>query len=118
MSNYILADGEYRLLSLIWDHTPIPSGQLVRLCEEEFGWKKSTTYTQVRRLADKGLLQNEQAVVTPLVTRIRFSGRRATASSPAPSEAPCPALWPHSEGRTLSESEAEELKTLIDQHRG
>ena len=119
MSNYILADGEYSLLSLIWDHKPIPSGQLVRLCEEEFGWKKSTTYTQVRRLADKGLLQNEQAVVTPLVTRDqvqreesdRFVSRTFGGSLPG-------FVAAFLKGRTLSESEAEELKTLIDQHRG
>ena len=119
MSNYILADGEYRLRSLIWDHAPIPSGQLVRLCEEEFGWKKSTTYTQVRRLADKGLLQNEQAVVTPLVTRDqvqreesnRFVSRTFGGSLPG-------FVAAFLKGRTLSESEAEELKTLIDQHRG
>ena len=57
-----IGEVQERFANLVWDHEPIPSGQLVRLCEEEFGWKKSTTYTQVRRLADKGLLQNEQAV--------------------------------------------------------
>ena len=69
MSNYILADGEYRLLSLIWDHAPIPPASWYGCVRRNSAGKKSTTYTQVRRLADKGLLQNEQSVVTPLVSR-------------------------------------------------
>ena len=96
-----------------------PCAHPLRPCEEEFGWKKSTTYTQVRRLADKGLLQNEQAVVTPLVTRDqvqreesdRFVSRTFGGSLPG-------FVAAFLKGRTLSESEVEELKTLIDQHRG
>ncbi len=119
MSNYILADGEYRLLSLIWDHAPFPSGQLVRLCEEEFGWKKSTTYTQVRRLADKGLLQN------------RTSGGDAAGNAGSGSAGgERPLRLPHlrrlparlcgriSEGAYPERIGGKELKTLIDQHRG
>ena len=119
MANFILADGEYRLLSLIWVHAPIPSGQLVQLCQQEFGWKKSTTYTQVRRLVDKGLLQNERSIVTPLVSRDqvqreesdRFVSRTFGGSLPG-------FVAAFLKGRTLSDAEAEELKQLIDQHRG
>ena len=48
-----LFDGELRFLSIIWEHEPVPSGELVRLCEAELGWKKSTTYTMLKRLAEK-----------------------------------------------------------------
>ena len=56
MANYILCDSDYRLLELIWEHAPVPPGQLVKLCQARLGWKKSTTYTQLKRLCDKGLI--------------------------------------------------------------
>lgn len=119
MANYSLGDSEYRLLSLVWDHAPIPSGQLVKLCQAELGWKKSTTYTQVKRLSDKGLLQNVDSIVTPLVPRDQverhesdhFVDRTFGGSLPG-------FVAAFLRGRTLSEAEAQELKELIDQHRG
>ena len=56
-------------MTLVWEHGPISSGELVRLCAKYLGWKKSTTYTEIKRLSQKGVLKNENAVVTPLVTR-------------------------------------------------
>lgn len=119
MQNYSLGDSEYRLLSIVWEHAPIPSGQLVKLCQEQLGWKKSTTYTQVKRLSDKGLLQNENSVVTPLVPREQverhesdhFVDRTFGGSFPG-------FVAAFLNGRTLTEEEARELKDLIDQHRG
>ena len=64
-----LFNGELRLLSIIWANEPVASGELVRLCQQELGWKKSTTYTMLKRLGEKGLLQNENTVVTSLVSR-------------------------------------------------
>ena len=64
-----LFNGELRLLSIIWANEPVASGELVRLCMQELGWKKSTTYTMLKRLGEKGLLQNENTVVTSLVSR-------------------------------------------------
>ena len=61
-----LFNGELRLLNIIWATEPVASGELVRLCQQELGWKKSTTYTMLKRLGEKGLLQNENAVVTSL----------------------------------------------------
>ena len=118
MSNYILADGEYRLLSLIWDHAPIPSGQLVRLCEEEFGWKKSTTYTVLKKLCDRGFLKNEGSVVSALVPREQVevfeSGyvvdRSFGGSLPA-------FIAAFTKGRALTAQEAEEIQHLIDDSR-
>lgn len=119
MANYLLGDSEYRLLNLVWDNAPVPSGQLVKLCQEAFGWKKSTTYTQVKRLGEKGLLQNEKSMITPQVTRDqvqrqetdRFVDRTFNGSLPG-------FVAAFLRGRTLTEEEALELKQLIDQHRG
>lgn len=67
--NNRLAEGEYRFASLVWEHGAVPSGQLVALAAEELGWKKSTTYTVLKKLCVCGILQNENGTVTALVPR-------------------------------------------------
>ncbi|MCF0122891.1 MAG: BlaI/MecI/CopY family transcriptional regulator [Ruminiclostridium sp.] len=64
-----LSLADHRLLDLVWDAEPIPSPQLCKLAEAHLGWKRTTTYTVIKRLCDKGCLQNEAAVVTSLVKR-------------------------------------------------
>ena len=59
-----LADGEYRFACLVWDNEPLPSGQLVALAAEGLGWKKSTTYTVLKKLCERGVLQNADGRVT------------------------------------------------------
>ena len=62
-------DSELRFCEILWSHEPIKSSELVRLCAEELGWKKSTTYTVIKRLCGKGCLKNENAIVISLVDR-------------------------------------------------
>ena len=62
-------ESEYRLCLLLWDNEPIKSGELAKLAAQEFGWKKSTTYTVIKRLTERGVLQNQDSTVTSLVTR-------------------------------------------------
>ena len=57
---------------LIWKHEPIGSGELVKLCEREWGWKKPTTYTVLRKLCERGIFQNENSVVTARITREEY----------------------------------------------
>ena len=64
-----LSDSEYRFMQIVWDHAPLGSGKLVELCLQQLGWKKSTTYTTLKKLCDKGYLQNEQAVVSVLISK-------------------------------------------------
>ena len=64
-----LAEAEYRFACLVWDTEPLPSGQLVKLSAAELGWKKSTTYTVLKKLCERGILQNEGGTVTSLVKR-------------------------------------------------
>ena len=71
MEEFRLCNSDYRFMMLVWEHAPIGSGELVKLCAEKLGWKKSTTYTEIKRLCEKGVLQNEHAVVTPLVRKCR-----------------------------------------------
>ena len=60
---------DHRLLDLVWASQPVPSPELCRLAEKELGWKRTTTYTVIKRLCDKGVLKNEATIVTALVTR-------------------------------------------------
>ncbi|MGI5967316.1 MULTISPECIES: BlaI/MecI/CopY family transcriptional regulator [Anaerotruncus] len=62
-------DSELRFLNLLWEYEPVNSTELVRLCEKHLGWKKSTTYTVIRRLAARGIVKNENALVSVLVAR-------------------------------------------------
>lgn len=64
-----LYESEFRILDLVWKHEPLPSGQLVKLCLEYYNWKKPTTYTVLRKMCDRGMVQNSHTIVTSLVSR-------------------------------------------------
>ena len=64
-------DAEYRFMCIVWEKEPIASPELVKLCVEKFGWKKSTTYSVIKRLSDRGVLRNDNTVVTSLVSRLQ-----------------------------------------------
>ena len=72
MEDIRLAETESRFAELVWEKEPIPSGDLVLLCEKELNWKKSTTYTVLRRLCQKGILQNENATVTSRIKKEEY----------------------------------------------
>ena len=69
MSDYKLGEVETRFAELIWENEPLGSGELVKLCAEKLGWKKSTTYTVLRKLCEKGYFRNEDGAVTSLISR-------------------------------------------------
>lgn len=70
-----LAEIESRFVELVWQREPVSSGDLVLLCEKELNWKKSTTYTVLRRLCQKGILRNEGAVVTSVMKKDEYMAR-------------------------------------------
>jgi BlaI family transcriptional regulator, penicillinase repressor len=119
VDKYKLYDAEMKFMTLIWENEPINSTDLVKLCREHLGWKKSTTYTVLRKLRERGVLQNESALVTSLVSQAqvqKFAGehlvnRTFQGSLPR-------FLTAFLEDRTLSAREAAELKKIIDQNRG
>ena len=67
MEQLKLCESEYRFADIVWENEPMGSGELVKLCEERLGWKKSTTYTVLKKLCEKGVLKNENTVVTALI---------------------------------------------------
>ena len=78
MKKYRLTDMEAKFADIIWVHEPIPSGKLVRLCEAEFNWKKSTTYTMLKRLESKGIFKNNNGVVISLIKKMIFMPSKAS----------------------------------------
>ena len=113
-----LSYGEGRFLNLIWENEPIPSGRLVELCSEKLGWQKSTTYTRLRLLAEKGYVKNENAVVTSLLSRVEVQAAESAYVVEQTFSGSLPGfLVSFLGGKTISEEEAEELKRLIDEHR-
>ncbi|MBU9746399.1 BlaI/MecI/CopY family transcriptional regulator [Diplocloster agilis] len=62
-------ESEYRFCLILWEHEPVNSTELVKLCREKLGWSKATTYTVIKRLSTRGVVKNENAIVTSLVTK-------------------------------------------------
>ena len=62
-------DSEYRFCLILWAHEPVRSSELVRLCQEQLGWKPTTTYTVIKRLSQRGVLQNNNSIVTSLLSK-------------------------------------------------
>ena len=69
---YQMTQTEEKFADFVWEHEPVGSGELVKLCGDAFGWKKSTTYTFIKKLCGQGILKNEKAVVTSLITREEY----------------------------------------------
>ena len=111
-----LCESDYRFLSLIWDHEPINSTELVRLAAEELGWKKSTVYTMVKKLAEKDLVANENATVRSLVPReeIQMQESRSFVDHAFAGSLPS-FLVSFYGGKGISPEEAQELQKLIDE---
>jgi predicted transcriptional regulator len=110
-----ISDGEYRLMELVWAQEPVNSTELIRAAAKELGWKKPTTYTVIRKLCEKGILQNEQATVTSLVTRddiVRQASDELLSKNFHNSILSFMACF--LDGRKLSAEEADELKRMID----
>lgn len=118
MEPYHLCDSEYRFMQVVWDAAPVGSGQLVELCHQQLGWKKSTTYTVLKKLCQRGLLKNEHSTVTVLAARDAVTAEAAEVFVDKTFGGSLPGfLTAFMSGRTLTNEEAEELKRLIDLHK-
>ena len=119
MEDYKLGVMETKFAELMLDNEPISSGDLVKLCEKELTWKKSTTYTMLRRLIDRGIFQNKDGMVSSLLSRQEFS---ALQSEKFVEETFGGSLLQFLAAFTmrkkLSDSEINELQKLIEQKRG
>ena len=113
-----LCESDYRFMSVVWDSEPVNSTHLVELCRDQLGWKKSTTYTMLKKLCEKGFLSNRDATVTALVPREEVQASESEIFVEQTFGGSLPRfLVSFLGGKTISDREAEELKKLIDQHR-
>ena len=104
-----------KFAELIWDKEPVGSGELVKLCTTEFGWKKSTTYTVLKKLCEKGLFQNVDGIVTSLVSRDDFYTRKSEEFVDEAFGGSLPAfLAAFTSHQKLSAKEIDEIRSIID----
>ena len=108
-------ESEYRFCLILWDNEPINSTRLVELCKEQLGWSKATTYTVIRRLSERGVLKNENTIVTTLISKEEAQKARLEEMMEETFEGSMPAfIAAFSRSKKLSKKEADQLRALID----
>ena len=115
MSEFELGAVQERFADIVWANEPVPSGELVKLCEKELKWKKPTTYTVLRKLCEKGLLKNEDGIVSSLVSREEFYSAKSEQIVSDSYQGSLPAfIAAFVSRRELTSKEAEEIQKMID----
>ena len=110
-------ESEYRFCLILWDNEPVSSGKLVELCKEHLGWSKTTTYTVIRRLSERGVVKNENTVVTALISKEEAQASRLDEMVEETFEGSMPAfIAAFSKSKKLSRQEVEQLQALIDSY--
>ena len=118
MSELRMGAIESRFADMIWENEPVPSPELVKLAERELNWKKSTTYTVLKRLCERGIFQNQGGIVTSLISRQDFYAVQSEKFVAETFSGSLPAfLAAFTTRKKLSEEEIAELQALIDQSR-
>ncbi len=106
---------EARFADLIWSHEPLTSGELVRLCQQELNWKKSTTYTVLKRLCQRGIFQNQGGSVSSLMSRQEFYAAQSEQFVEDTFQGSLPAfIAAFTSRKTLSAKEIAEIRRMID----
>ena len=118
MESKRLAESDYRFMCLVWDNEPVNSTLLAETALSALGWKKSTTYTMIKKMAEKGFIKNENAVVTALIPRERVQTAESEKFVEQTFAGSLPGfLVAFLGGKKISPAEAEERKARIDAHR-
>lgn len=111
-------ESEYRFCEILWEHEPVASGELVKLCQEKLEWKKSTTYTVIRRLAERGVLKSEHAVVTSLVTKEEVQASESAQVVERTFSGSLPGfIAAFTRKKPLTPKEADEIQKIIDAYK-
>ncbi len=109
-------ESEYRFLTILWENEPVASPKLVGLCNEKLGWKKSTTYTVLKKLIDKGIVKNENTIVSAIVTKEEVDREESEELLKRTSNGNIPAfLAAFLKDRKLSKSDVERIRRIIDE---
>lgn len=119
MDDYKLGAIESRFARLIWDNAPMTTKQLVDLCAEELAWKRTTTYSVLKKLSEKGFFKMENKIVTALVTKNEYNARKSEQFVEETFHGSLPALvLAFGSRKKLSQEEIDQLQQAIDQMRG
>ena len=111
-------EGEYRFCLILWEHEPVKSKELVRLCQEQLGWKPTTTYTIIKRLSERGVLKNENTVVTSLVSKDRIQAAEIDEFVEKKFEGSLPAfVAAFTRHQKISAEEIDAVQAMIDRYR-
>ena len=111
-------ESEYKFCEILWEHEPVSSSELVRLCNERLEWKKSTTYTVIKRLTERGVIKSENAVVTALVSREQVQMAESAEVVERSFAGSLPGfIAAFAKGKKLSAKEIEEIQAIIDAHK-
>ena len=111
-------ESEYRFCLILWEHEPIKSSELVNLCREQLGWKPTTTYTVIKRLSERGVLKNENTVVSALVTKDEVQAAQINEMVEKTFEGSLPAfVAAFTKHQNISEKEIFAVQQMIDRYR-
>ncbi len=111
-------ESEYRFCLILWEHEPVKSKELVRLCQEQLGWKSTTTYTVIKRLSERGVLKNENTIVTSLVSKDQVQAAELEEFVKKTFEGSLPAfIAAFTKHKKISKSEIDAVQAMIDQYR-
>ncbi len=116
--DYGMTESEEKLANLIWVNEPVGSGDLVKICEKELGWKKSTTYTMLKKVIEKGVFRNIDAEVSSVLTKEKYNAKQSIQFVENTFSGSLPRfLTAFVSGKKISKKQAEELKNLIDEYK-
>ena len=111
-------ESEYRFCLILWENEPVKSSKLVELCKEQLGWKPTTTYTVIKRLSERGVLKNENTVVTSLVTKDQVQAAELNEMVEKTFEGSLPAfIAAFTKHQKISEAEIDAVQEMIDRFR-
>ena len=113
-----IPEGEYRFCLIMWEHEPVTAVELVKLCQEQLGWKKSTTYTVIKRLAQRGVLKVDNGTVTSLVSKDEAQACEIDELVEKTFEGSLPTfVAAFTKRQKLSEQDLDEVQRMIDRIR-
>ena len=111
-------ESEYRFCLILWEHEPVTAVELVKLCQEQLGWKRTTTYTVIKRLGERGVVQNQEGVVTSLISKDEAQSCEIDELVEKKFEGSLPAfIAAFTKRRDMSEAELDEVQQMIDRIR-
>ena len=118
MSTPKVFESEYRFCLILWEHEPVKSSELVNLCKEQLGWKPTTTYTVINRLSGRGVLKNENTIVTSLISKDEVQAAELNEMVEKTFEGSLPAfIAAFTKHQKLSEKEIDAVQQMIDRYR-